>query len=149
MPQDERKEKSGITIPPEQKQRTTTQINANMTISEYRAITKKNKYHASRVEMDGVVYDSKKEAKRAAVLQQQAKYGIITNLERQVTFELQPGYTNNQGKKIRPINYIADFVYEQEGKKIVEDTKGWRTKEYSIKKKLFEYKYPEYTFVES
>lgn len=149
MPQDTRKEKSGITIPPKQKQRTTSQINANMTISEYRSLVKKNKYHASKVEMDGVVYDSKKEAKRAGVLQQQARYGIITNLQRQVSFELQPVYTNNQGKKIRPITYIADFTYEQNGKKYAEDVKGWRTKEYSIKKKLFEYKYPEYTFVES
>lgn len=149
MPTHTQKEKSGITIPPKQKQRTTTQINTNMTISEYRAIIKKNKYHASKVEMDGVVYDSKKEAKRAGVLQQQEKYGIITNLQRQVTFELQPGYINNQGKKIRPITYIADFTYEQEGKKIVEDCKGFRTKEYSIKKKIFEFKYPEYTFVES
>lgn len=120
-----------------------------MTISEYRAIVKKNKYHANKVEMDGVVYDSKKEAKRAAVLIQQEKYGIITNLQRQVSFELQPGYTNNKGAKIRPITYRADFTYEQDGKKIVEDCKGFRTKEYSIKKKIFEYKYPEYTFVES
>lgn len=149
MPQDKRKEKSGITIPPKQKQRTTTQINANMTISEYRSIIKKNKYHANKVEMDGVVYDSKKEAKRAAVLIQQEKYGIITNLQRQVSFELQPGYTNNKGAKIRPITYRADFTYEQDGKKIVEDCKGFRTKEYSIKKKIFEYKYPEYIFVES
>lgn len=145
----ERKEKSGITIPPKQKQRTTTQINANMTISEYRAITKKNKYHASKVEMDGVVYDSKKEAKRAAVLQQQAKFGIITNLQRQVAFELQPGYTNNKGAKIRPITYVADFTYEQNGQKYIEDTKGWRTDIYKLKKKIVEYKYPEYTFVES
>lgn len=110
---------------------------------------KSSKYHAKRIEVNGVVYDSKKEAKRAAVLEQQEKYGIITNLQRQVPFELQPGYTNNQGKKIRPIIYIADFTYEKDGKKIIEDTKGFRTELYRIKKKIFEYKYPEYTFVES
>lgn len=120
-----------------------------MNIYEYRKLITNSKYHAKKVEIDGVVYDSKKEAKRAAILEQQERYGMITNLQKQVTFELQPGYTNNQGKKIRPITYIADFVYEKEGKKIVEDTKGYRTETYKVKKKIFEYKYPEYTFVES
>lgn len=112
---------------------------------------KSSKYHAKRIEVDGVVYDSKKEAKRAAVLEQQEKYGIITNLQRQVPFELQPGYTNNQGKKIRPITYIADFTYEKDGKKIIEDIKGSKltlTEAYKIKKKIFMYKYPEYIFLE-
>lgn len=110
---------------------------------------KTSKYHAKKVKLDGMVYDSKKEAKRAAVLEQQERYGLITNLQKQVTFELQPGYTNNQGKKIRPITYIADFVYNKDGKTIIEDTKGFRTDTYKVKKKIFEYKYPEYTFVES
>lgn len=120
-----------------------------MNYLQYRQLTKKSKYHAKRVTVGDVTYDSKKEAKRASVLEQQAKYGLISNLQRQVVFELQPGYVNNQGKKIRPITYIADFTYKQEGKQIVEDVKGYRTKEYTLKKKLFEYKYPEYTFVES
>lgn len=95
------------------------------------------------------VYDSAKEAKRAAALEQQEKYGMISGLRKQVPFELQPGYVNNQGKKIRPIVYVADFVYRKDGKLVVEDTKGFRTPEYKLKKKLFEYKYPVYTFVES
>lgn len=123
-----------------------------MNYLQYRQFTKNSKYHAKKVNVDGIVYDSKKEAKRASVLEQQAKYGLISNLQRQVVFELQPGYVNNQGKKIRPITYIADFQYKKDGKLIVEDVKGGnatKTPEYRIKKKLFEYKYPEYTFVES
>lgn len=120
-----------------------------MNAYQYRKLFSKSKYHAKKVEQDGVVYDSKKEAKRAAVLQQWEKFGVITGLRRQVAFELQPGYTNNQGKKIRPITYVADFVYQREGKLIVEDTKGFKTPEYKLKKKLFEYQYPTYTFVES
>lgn len=120
-----------------------------MNYLQYRQFTKNSKYHAKKVNVDGIVYDSKKEAKRACVLEQQAKYGLITDLQRQVVFELQPRYVNNQGKKIRPITYIADFTYKQEGKQIVEDVKGYKTKEYALKKKLFEYKYPEYMFVES
>ena len=110
---------------------------------------KKNKFHANKVEVNGTTYDSKKEAKRAGILEQQEKYGIIHNLQKQVAFELQPGYVNNQGKKIRPITYVADFVYEKDGINYVEDTKGFRTPEYKLKKKVFEYKYPGYMFVES
>ena len=110
---------------------------------------KQSKYHAKNVEVDGVVYDSKKEANRGAILNKQAEMGIITGLERQVQFLLQPEYTNNQGKKIRPITYVADFVYVKAGQKYVEDVKGFRTPEYKLKKKIFEYKYPQYTFVES
>ena len=122
-----------------------------MNVYEYRKLLTKNKYHAKRINVDGTVYDSKKEAKRASVLEQQEKYGIIKNLQKQVVFELQPGYTNNQGKKIRPITYKADFVYEREGQKIVEDIKGSKltlTEAYKIKKKIFMYKYPEYIFLE-
>ncbi|MBO7735494.1 MAG: DUF1064 domain-containing protein [Methanobrevibacter sp.] len=124
-----------------------------MNAYEYRQLISKqqksSKYHAKKVNVDGVVYDSKKEANRGAILEQQAKFGIITGLERQVEFLLQPEYVNNQGKKIRPITYKADFVYQKAGQKYVEDVKGFKTPEYRLKKKLFEYKYPKYTFVES
>ena len=119
-----------------------------MKASEYRQYVT-NKYHAQKTDLDGITFDSRKEANRYALLKQQERFGLITGLQRQVSFELQPGYTNNQGKKIRPITYVADFVYTEAGEKVVEDTKGFRTKEYQLKKKLFEYKYPEYVFVES
>lgn len=118
-----------------------------MKASEYRNLF--NKYHAKKTEVDGITFDSKKEAKRYALLKQLEKFGMIQELRRQVSFELQPAYTNNQGHKVRAITYVADFVYKQDGKEIVEDTKGFKTKEYQIKRKMFEYKYPEYTFVES
>lgn len=120
-----------------------------MNAYQYRKLFARNKYHAKKVQQGDMVYDSAKEAKRAAVLEQQERYGVITGLRKQVAFELQPGYTNNQGKKIRPITYVADFVYNREGKLVVEDTKGFKTPEYKLKKKMFEYKYPAYTFVES
>ena len=120
-----------------------------MDYKTYRKTFLKNKYHAQKTCVGDVTFDSRKEARRYSTLCEWEKFNVITNLQRQVTFELQEGYTNNQGKKIRPILYIADFTYEQDGKKIVEDCKGVKTKEYRIKKKLFEYKYPEYLFVES
>jgi hypothetical protein len=77
--------------------------------------------------------------------------GQIKDLQRQVKFVLQDGYVNNKGEKIRPICYIADFQYrDNEGRKIVEDTKSPATKTdvFKIKKKLFEAKFKDYIFVE-
>ena len=65
------------------------------------------------------------------------------NLRRQVKFELLPSQKGERG-----VWYIADFVYEENGKTIVEDVKGYRTDTYIIKRKLFKLKYPEYQFQE-
>lgn len=109
-----------------------------------------NKYGAKKTEYKGIIYDSKFEAQRAYELDMLQRAGKLKDLERQVRFILQDGYVNNQGKSIRPISYIADFVYTEGGKKIVEDTKSpaTRTAEYRIKKKMFEFKYRDYIFVE-
>lgn len=105
-----------------------------------------NKYHAKKTWMKGRVYDSKKEANRAFELEMLAKYGKIQNLQKQVPFVLQEGYVNKHGKMVRPITYIADFTYVEDGKLIVEDTKGMETDVFKIKRKMLEYKYPEIEF---
>ena len=68
------------------------------------------------------------------------KTGYITKLERQVKFELIPSQKikiSGKNKTVeRPVTYIADFVYFEDGKKVVEDTKGLKTREYIIKRKL-------------
>lgn len=127
-----------------------------MTAKEYReqiGCTRKdsnpNKYNAKKVEINGIQWDSKHEARDGAKLMKLASMGIISNLQRQVPFVLQEGYKNNQGKAIRPIKYIADFVYERDGQKYVQDSKGVRTEVYKLKRKLFEKRYPEYIFIES
>lgn len=96
--------------------------------------------------MKGKVYDSKKEANRSFQLELLAKMGKIQNLQKQVPFVLQDNFINNQGKKIREIKYIADFVYMEDGKMVVEDSKGVKTEVFKIKEKLFQYKYPEIIF---
>lgn len=115
--------------------------------------SKGNKYHAVKVEDDGQVFDSKLEQRKWTELKNLERIGIISGLERQVRFILQEGYVNNQGKKIRPISYIADFVYydKKRKQKIVMDTKSpaTRTQVYLIKKKIFEKIYPEIIFVEA
>lgn len=102
--------------------------------------TKQNKYHNKKVIYDGIEFDSEKEKNRYIGLKQLERLGVIQNLQRQVKYELQPSFKLN-GKTIRSITYIADFVYIQDGAEIIEDVKGMRTKEYLLKKKMFEYKY--------
>lgn len=76
-------------------------------------------------------YDSKRESRRAQVLQLWEKAGAITDLRYQVKFELVPKQNGE-----RPITYIADFTYQQDGKLVVEDAKGMRTPYYIMKRKL-------------
>ena len=102
-----------------------------------------NKYHNKKVIYNGIKFDSKKEMQRYKDLELLESTDYICNLELQKKFLLQEGYTNAEGKKIRPIYYIADFFYYDciNNKWVVEDTKGVRTEVYKLKKKLFEYKY--------
>lgn len=70
------------------------------------------------------------------------KAGVIKNLSRQVKFVLIPSQRDENGKVIeRECSYKADFKYEEDGKTVVEDVKGFRTKEYVIKRKLMLYQY--------
>lgn len=99
-----------------------------------------NKYKNKKVVIDGIKYDSKKEAKRGIQLRQLEAEGKITNLQMQVRFTLQPSF-KFKGKTIRKIEYIADFVYKDDkGNLVIEDTKGYRTEIYKIKKKIMQYK---------
>ena len=99
-----------------------------------------NKYKAEKRNIDGKSYDSHKEAHRHCELVMLQKAGIITELQEQVVFELIPKQYDESGKLLeRACKYKADFVYKQNGITVVEDTKGTRTKDYSIKRKLMLY----------
>lgn len=93
-----------------------------------------NKYHAKK----SGGYDSRKEHRRANELRLMQRAGLITNLREQVCYELIPTQRGADGKVLeRACDYIADFVYtDKDGKTVVEDTKGVKTKEYIIKRKL-------------
>jgi hypothetical protein len=85
-------------------------------------------------------YDSKKEARRAAELRIMEKAGQITCLIEQPVFELIPSQKDQSGRVIeRPLKYKADFQYIQGGKVVVEDVKGFETREFIIKRKLMLY----------
>lgn len=94
------------------------------------------KYHAEKTELDGIVFDSKKEAQRYAELKLLERSGAIHNLQRQVRYELIPAQKKDGKTVERACHYIADFVYTENGKTVVEDVKGFRTKEYVLKRKL-------------
>lgn len=98
-----------------------------------------SKYHSRKVTRDGMTFDSVKEYRRFCELRLLERSGAITDLQRQVKFELIP--SQRIGGKVveRACGYIADFVYIENGKKVVEDTKGFRTPEYIIKRKLLLY----------
>ncbi|MBO5955668.1 MAG: DUF1064 domain-containing protein [Clostridia bacterium] len=94
------------------------------------------KYHSKKTEVDGIKFDSKKEAERYYELRLLEIAGAISDLKIQVKFELIPSQRINGKVVERPCTYVADFVYKENGKTIVEDTKGFRTKDYVIKRKL-------------
>ena len=90
-----------------------------------------NKYHAKKTEVDGIVFDSRKEANRYSELRLTEKAGVITKLK------LQPKFVCMVNDK-KICTYRADFKYLENGKLVVEDTKGFRTPVYRLKKKLVE-----------
>lgn len=98
------------------------------------------KYHNKKIVIDGIPFPSQKEGKRYIELKAMRDSGQITDLRLQVPYTLIPAF--NLGKKrYRKMEYIADFVYMKDGQQIVEDTKGYKTEIYKIKKKLMAYIY--------
>ena len=118
---------------------------------------KTNKYNAKKVSVDGIEFDSKKEAKRYQELLLLQKAGEIYMLERQKTYELLPAQREPdtvgkrggviKGKLLeRAVEYVADFVYtDKTGKTVVEDVKGFREggayAVFVLKRKLMLYRY--------
>lgn len=113
------------------------------------------KYHNKKIKVDGIIFDSKKEAVRYKELKILEKAGIIHDVQRQVKYILIPAQYEHtsgiyskgknkggpkKGKLIeRECAYYADFVYTENGETVVEDTKGVKTPEYIIKRKLMLY----------
>lgn len=108
-----------------------------MNMRKYR----RNKYGNKRTELDGITFDSKREASRYADLILMLKAGAIKDLELQKAFVLQEGFRDKDGKWQRPITYRADFVYTdaETGEQVIEDVKSPGTREnavYKLKRKL-------------
>lgn len=99
-----------------------------------------NKYHAKKTVVDGMTFDSRREADRYIVLKSMEEDGAIEDLRRQVRYELVPAF-DVDGRHYRPVFYVADFVYVEDGKEVVEDVKGMKTDAYRLKSKLFARRY--------
>lgn len=87
------------------------------------------KYGNVKTVVDGITFDSKREATRYGTLKLMQKAGLISDLRLQVPYEIKVN-----GMKI--CKYVADFVYIERGKEVVEDVKGMKTSVYNLKKKL-------------
>lgn len=85
-----------------------------------------------------------KEERDYNVLKIRERIGEVSDLQTQVTFELIPKTETENSVK-----YIADFVYKEGEKTVVHDSKGYKTKEYIIKRKIFKWRYPHFEFKES
>lgn len=106
------------------------------------------KYNNRRFYVDQIAFDSQREAMRYRDLQLLQSAGQISDLRRQVTYELIPVQREpdqvgprggvKAGRVLeRAVEYVADFVYKNEaGETVVEDAKGFRTHDYVIKRKL-------------
>lgn len=86
--------------------------------------------------LDGITFASKLEAKRYGELRMLERAGWISDLQLQPKFELIPSQRNADGRAERPVTYVGDFSYIEGGRRVVEDAKGMRTKDYIIKRKL-------------
>lgn len=111
-----------------------------------------NKYKNKKTIVDGIPFDSKKEARRYQELKLLVRGGVIKDLELQPVFKLIPTIRTEQ-ETLKEISYIADFKYYdcRKNRVIVEDvkSKGTKTRVYNLKKRLFILKYGEdYDFLE-
>ena len=96
----------------------------------------KSKYKNEKTTVNGIQFDSCKEAERYQQLMLLLKAGKITQLKLQHSFTLQGSFTTPDGEKIRAITYIADFTYyDEKGNFTIEDVKGYKTRTYKDKYK--------------
>lgn len=116
-----------------------------------------SKYRNIKTVIDGITFDSKKEAKRYQELMILKQSGDVEEFIRQPEYILQDGFVNPwTGKKEREIKYRADFLvkYKDQDHWIVEDVKGMgksnrfttRTSDFNLKRKMFILKYPDLEF---
>jgi len=97
-------------------------------------LSPKNKFRAQPQTQDGLFFPSKKELRRWNELNLLQEKGAISGLRRQVRFPFKL-----DGKLM--FTYVADFTYMSVGKEVVEDSKGFRTPIYKLKKKIIEHHY--------
>lgn len=118
--------------------------------SQLKKFYKKTKYSNKKCVFNDIKFDSKLEMERYKELILLSTGGAINELQLQKPFILQDKFKRN-GKGIRAIKYLADFFYfdEKLKKYVCEDTKGFETEVFKIKKKIFLSKYPDIVFFQN
>ena len=112
---------------------------ARISEADYRSLSSRHsdrkarpsKYNAKRCRLDGIGFSSQRERDRYANLKLLERSGTITGLRLQRRWPLVVN-----GRRIAV--WVSDFDYHRDGRLVVEDCKGFRTREYILKKKLFE-----------
>lgn len=114
-----------------------------MTAAQFRALSsprekKQPKYKNKKVARWGITFDSAFEARRYGKLRLQERAGLIRDLRRQVSIPLLGRDGPLVSAKGRHLRYVADFVYVEAstGAEIVEDTKGFETKDFKLKRAI-------------
>ena len=100
-----------------------------------------SKYGNRKTTVDGIVFDSQAEARRHCELRLLERAGRISGLRRQVPYVFlvhTTGTSPECGEDKRQMRYVADFVYVEGGREVVEDVKGYRTAEYKRKRRLMQ-----------
>lgn len=134
-----------------------TPATSGANLSPRPAVPKRSKYHAQRTEVDGLTFDSKREAARYQVLKARMAAGDVRRLKCQPRYALCPliiehgdvrniNAGSNSPRRYPVVEYIADFEYEERDSAVawnlvVEDVKGVRTDLYKLKKRWFEAQY--------
>lgn len=116
---------------------------ARTTIKKVKSLVPYVKYRNTKKEYNGIKFDSTKELAEYLHLKEQEQFGIITDLKLQVRFLVIPKTLTE-----RATHYVADFTYIKDGVQYVVDVKGFKTKDYILKRKLFKWQYPAYVFEE-
>lgn len=108
-------------------------------------------FHTKKVEFEDMIFDSGTERDRYRVLREAQARGLISDLRLQVVFTLIPRQTERVEVKLKtktkiverfcehPLTYQADFVYFKDGKEVIEDSKGYATEDYIIRRKLMRF----------
>ena len=134
-------------LPPQYEKKIVYDQRKSVNKVEYSPI-RPSKYHNKKTEVDGIVFDSQKEADYYCQLKILKKAGEVRSFELQPRFLLIPAF-ELKNEKYKAITYVADFDVElKNGSHFVVDVKGMKTPVYKLKKKLFRFTYPEIDFRE-
>jgi len=123
----------------------------SMSAADYRAQAskpKRHKFNAKKVTIDGITFDSTKEGNRYLYLKARQAAGEISHLELQPKFKFAIGARKVTYDSGRQVTYRADFTYFDGQHRVIEDVKGFRTKEYKLKKAFVQAIFPAVRIVE-